>query len=61
MRRIDLADASPAEVAEGEVAGKEFLDGQALVDPQAVQRGGVGPGVRSRGAIQAEDLLQTAQ
>ena len=35
-----------AELPEGRVGGEEFIDGQAFVDAQGVQRRGLHPGIR---------------
>src|SRR5690606_652792 len=54
-RQVDRLAAGTAEMAEGRVAGVQFIDGQALVDLQRVQGSGLGPAVGQAG--NPEDVL----
>ncbi|MNF97447.1 hypothetical protein D3C84_802760 [compost metagenome] len=59
--QVDPFHAAPAELAERRVASEEFVHGQAFVDPQAVQRRGLSPGIRRLVETEPEHLLQTTE
>ncbi|MNT52614.1 hypothetical protein D3C72_1896470 [compost metagenome] len=53
-------DAGATDMAKRRIASEELVHGQALVDAQAVQRGGLRPGIRKGGIAEseAENALQ---
>lgn len=59
-RQVHPLAAFTGDLAEGRVAGKQLIDGQAVVDAQSVQRRGSGPGIGGL-AVQTEHLLQAGQ
>ncbi|MNY53080.1 hypothetical protein D3C86_1888070 [compost metagenome] len=59
--QVDPFHATPAEPAECRVIGEQFVHGQAVVDPQAVQCGGLSPGIRCLAGTETEHLPQATE